>query len=78
MKRARDETTKKLEGEELNDAIYDVVEDGNVSGLRDLLETYDNNVCKVSFSNNFQTISEHQQSNVFGSMMDHPLFFFFF
>jgi hypothetical protein len=41
MKRARDETTKKLVGEELNDAIYKVVEDGNVSGLRDLLETYD-------------------------------------
>jgi hypothetical protein len=41
MKSARDETPKKLEGEELNDAIYDVVEDGNVSGLRDLLETYD-------------------------------------
>jgi hypothetical protein len=42
MKRARDETTKKLEGEELNKAIYKVVDDGNVSGLRDLLETYDN------------------------------------
>ena len=41
MKSARDETPKKLEGEELNDAIYDVVEDGNVSGLRELLETYD-------------------------------------
>jgi hypothetical protein len=41
MKRARHDTPKKLEGEELNDAIYDVVEDGNVSGLRDLLETYD-------------------------------------
>jgi len=41
MKRARDETTKKLVGEELDDAIIDVVEDGNVSGLRDLLETYD-------------------------------------
>ena len=40
MKRARDETPKKLEGEELNDAIYKVVEDGNVSGLRELLETY--------------------------------------
>jgi hypothetical protein len=42
MKRARDETPKKLEGEELNDAIYKVVDDGNVSGLRELLETYDN------------------------------------
>jgi hypothetical protein len=41
MKRARDETTKKLEGEELNKAIRKVVWDGNVSGLRDLLETYD-------------------------------------
>jgi hypothetical protein len=35
-------TTKKLDGEELDDAIYGVVEDGNVSGLRELLETYDN------------------------------------
>jgi hypothetical protein len=42
MKSARDETTKKLEGEDLNYAIYKVVEDGNVSGLRELLETYDN------------------------------------
>ena len=42
MKRARDETTKKLVGEELDDAIYKVACDGNVSGLRDLLETYDN------------------------------------
>ena len=42
MKSARDETTKKLVGKELNDAIYKVVEDGNVSGLRELLETYDN------------------------------------
>jgi hypothetical protein len=42
MKRARDETTKKLVGKELNDAIYRVVRDGNVSGLRELLETYDN------------------------------------
>ena len=41
MKRARDETTKKLEGEELNIAIYRVVRDGNVSGLRELLETYE-------------------------------------
>jgi hypothetical protein len=41
MKRARDETTKKLEGEELNKAIKKVVVDGNVSGLRELLETYD-------------------------------------
>jgi ankyrin repeat protein len=41
MKRARDETTKKLVGEELDDAILRVVEDGNVSGLRELLETYD-------------------------------------
>jgi len=42
MKRARDETTKKLVGKALNDAIYKVVEDGNVSGLSELLETYDN------------------------------------
>jgi hypothetical protein len=42
MKRARDETTKKFVGEELDDAIYRVVRDGNVSGLRDLLETYGN------------------------------------
>ena len=42
MKRARDETTKALVGEELDDAIYRVVRDGNVSGLRELLETYDN------------------------------------
>jgi hypothetical protein len=42
MKRARDETTKKLEGEELDYAIYRVVRYGNVSGLRELLETYDN------------------------------------
>jgi hypothetical protein len=41
MKRARDETTKKLVGEELDYAIERVVEDGNVSGLRELLETYD-------------------------------------
>jgi hypothetical protein len=41
MKRARDETTKKLDGQELNDAIYRVVMDGNVSGLRELLEMYD-------------------------------------
>jgi ankyrin repeat protein len=42
MKRARDETSKKLEGEELDVAIYKVVRYGNVSGLRELLETYDN------------------------------------
>jgi hypothetical protein len=41
MKRARDETTKALVGKELNGAIRKVVEDGNVSGLRELLETYD-------------------------------------
>ena len=41
MKRARDETTKKLVGKELDDAIFDVVLNGNVSGLRELLETYD-------------------------------------
>jgi ankyrin repeat protein len=41
MKRAHDETTKKLIGQELNDEIYKVVMDGNVSGLRELLETYD-------------------------------------
>ena len=41
MKRARDETTKKLEGDELNFAIYRVVRYGNVSGLREMLETYD-------------------------------------
>jgi hypothetical protein len=42
MKRARDETTKKLDSKELDDAIFDVVTHGNVSGLRELLETYDN------------------------------------
>jgi hypothetical protein len=42
MKRARDETTKKLVGKELDYAIYRVVRYGNVSGLRELLETYDN------------------------------------
>jgi uncharacterized protein len=36
-----DKTTKKLVGKELNDAIKNVVCDGNVSGLRELLETYD-------------------------------------
>jgi ankyrin repeat protein len=36
-----DKTTKKLVGRELNDAIRKVVWDGNVSGLRELLETYD-------------------------------------
>ena len=41
MQSARDETTKKLDGEELNDAIKNVLWDGNVSGLRELLETYD-------------------------------------
>jgi hypothetical protein len=41
MKSARDETTKKLVGKELNDAIKKVVWSDNVSGLRDLLETYD-------------------------------------
>ena len=41
MKSTRDETTKKLVGKELNDAIFRVVMDGNVSGLRELLETYD-------------------------------------
>jgi hypothetical protein len=41
MKSARDETTKTLVGKELNDAIKNVVWDGNVSGLRELLETYD-------------------------------------
>jgi ankyrin repeat protein len=34
-------TKERLVGKELNDAIYKVVEDGNVSGLRELLETYD-------------------------------------
>jgi hypothetical protein len=37
-------STKKklvLVGKELDDAIYKVVKDGNVSGLRELLETYD-------------------------------------
>jgi ankyrin repeat protein len=37
-------STKKkwvLVGKELDDAIYEVVKDGNVSGLRELLETYD-------------------------------------
>ena len=41
MKSTRDESSKKLVGEELDDAILRVVEDGNVSGLRELLETYD-------------------------------------
>jgi hypothetical protein len=41
MKTARDETTKKLDGKQLNNAIYKVVMYGNVSGLRELLETYD-------------------------------------
>jgi hypothetical protein len=41
MKSARDETTKKLVGEELKFAIERVVWDGNVSGLRELLEKYD-------------------------------------
>ena len=41
MKRARDETTKKLDSKELNYAIYRVVSDGNVSGLIELLEMYD-------------------------------------
>jgi hypothetical protein len=41
MKRAQDETTKKLDGKELDAAIYWVVRKGNVSGLRELLETYD-------------------------------------
>jgi hypothetical protein len=41
MKRARDETPKKLEGKELNHAIKRVVGCGNVRGLRELLETYD-------------------------------------
>ena len=36
-----DKTTKKLIGEVLNDAIKNVVFYGNVSGLRELLETYD-------------------------------------
>jgi len=37
----QDETTKKLVGIELDNAIHKVVMDGNVSGLRELLETYD-------------------------------------
>ena len=41
MKSARDETTKKLVGTDLNNAILRVVRYGNVSGLRELLETYD-------------------------------------
>jgi hypothetical protein len=41
MKRARDETLKKLDGEELNGEIYRVVGYGNVSGLREMLEMYD-------------------------------------
>ena len=36
-----DKTTKTLVGQELNNAIDRVVMDGNVSGLRELLETYD-------------------------------------
>jgi hypothetical protein len=39
-----DKKTKKLVGQELNDTIRKVVVDGNVSGLRELLETYDDNV----------------------------------
>ena len=34
-------TKERLVGKELNDAIFDIVKDGNVSGLRELLETYD-------------------------------------
>ena len=34
-------TKERLVGKELNDAIKKVVKDGNVSGLRELLETYD-------------------------------------
>ena len=41
MKRAQDQITKKLDGKELDGAIFDVLKDGNVSGLRELLETYD-------------------------------------
>ena len=41
MKSARDETLKKLDGEELNGEIYRVVGYGNVSGLREMLEMYD-------------------------------------
>ena len=41
MKSIRDERPKKLEGDELNFAIYRVVRYGNVSGLRELLETYE-------------------------------------
>jgi hypothetical protein len=42
MKSTRDETTKKLVGKELNDAIYSFVRYDDVSGLREFLETYDN------------------------------------
>jgi len=41
MKSTRDETTKKLVGVELDSAILMVVMDGNVSGLRELLDMYD-------------------------------------
>jgi hypothetical protein len=41
MKSARDETTKMLDGKELDNAIYRVVWNDDVSGLRELLETYD-------------------------------------
>jgi hypothetical protein len=51
MKRARDETTMKLEGDELNDAIKNVVWDGNVSGLRELLETYFDDVTERDIYN---------------------------
>jgi hypothetical protein len=41
MKTARDDDEIMLAGKELDDAIYKVVKDGNVSGLRKLLETHD-------------------------------------
>ena len=41
MKSARDETTKKLDGKELDETIYRVVWNDDVSGLRKLMETYD-------------------------------------
>ena len=58
MKRARDETTKKLVGEELDDAIIDVVSNGNVSGLRELLETYDDVTRENSHSVGMPFISQ--------------------
>ena len=42
---------ERLVGKELNDAIKKVVKDGNVSGLRELLETYDDVTERGIYSN---------------------------